>query len=153
VYGYTVDATIRIGFSIYQVLAVLTAMIAVTAIDVFLYRGAPSLGAIQWGKMPIRAQYILITLAVTFTWLMGLMGYARNAIRQHWHIYQVVQDTSPDAFSPTLGFAALVISVCVLMFMGLIAFIFWLGRLGDKKEIETTPAPTLEPGSATATAK
>ena len=147
VYGYYVEAVIRIGFSVYQVLAVLTALISVTAIDVYLLQGAPDFGAIQWGRMPVRSQYILILLAVTFTWLMGLMGYARNAIRQHWHIYQIVQDTSVDAFSPTLGFAAQVISVCVLLFIGLVGFIFWLGNLGQKIEvIEPVPVPTfLEP--------
>jgi hypothetical protein len=143
VYGYFVEAVVRIGFSIYQVLAVLSALISVSAIDILLYQGAPNFGAIRWGKMPVRSQYILILLAVTFTWLMGLMGYARNAIRQHWHIYQVVQDTSVDAFSPTLGFAARVISVCVLLFIGLVAFIFWLGNLGQKKEAaeETVTVP------------
>jgi hypothetical protein len=143
VYGYFVEAVVRIGFSIYQVLAVLSALISVSAIDILLYQGAPNFGAIRWGKMPVRSQYILILLAVTFTWLMGLMGYARNAIRQHWHIYQVVQDTSLDAFSPTLGFAARVISVCVLLFIGLVAFIFWLGNLGQKKEAaeETVTVP------------
>lgn len=139
IYGYYVDAITRIGFSIYQVLAVLTALGSVTAIDIFLFQGAPDVGTIQWGKMPIRSQYILILLAVTFTWLMGLMGYARNAIRQHWHIYQVVQDTSPQAFSPTLGAAAQVISVCVLLFLALVGFIFWLGRLS-----ETVPAASVE---------
>ena len=163
VYGYAVEATVRIGFSVYQVLAVLTALISVTAIDVFLFRGAPNLGAIQWGKMPVRAQYILILLAVTFTWLMGLMGYARNAIRQHWHIYQVAQDTSADAFSPTLGFAATVISVCVLLFLALIGFIFWLGNLGEKRaavsestltDIHPISTPAIrEPGPVPATAK
>ena len=145
VYGYFVDAVTRIGFSVYQVLAVLTALISVTGIDIYLYREAPDFGTIQWGKIPGRAQYILILLAVTFTWLMGLMGYARNAIRQHWHVYQVIQDTSVDAFSPTLGFAARVISVCVLLFLALISVIFWLGHLGEKKEaeeiIETVPTP------------
>ncbi len=163
VYGYQVEATIRILFSIYQVLAVLTALISVTAIDVFLFRGAPNLGAIRWGKMPARAQYVLIVLAVAFTWLMGLMGYARNAIRQHWLVYQVVQDTSVDAFSPTLGFAAQVISICVLLFLGLIGFIFWLGNLGEKKTAAGEPLPAdlypisapamREPGPAPATAK
>lgn len=145
VYGYLVDSATRIGFSVYQVLAVLTALISVTAIDVYLYRGAPDIGSIQWGKMPSRAQYILILLAVTFTWLMGLMGYARNAIRQHWHIYEIVQDTSVDAFTPSLGFASWVISVCVLVFLGLIGFIFWLGNLGETKEkkvVDSVSVPT-----------
>ena len=149
VYGYFVEATVRIGFSVYQVLAVLTALIMCTTIDIYLFKGAPDIGSINWGKIPVRAQYVLILLAVTFTWLMGLMGYARNAIRQHWHIYEVLQDTSVDAFSPTLGFAALVISVCVLLFLGLIGFIFWLGSLGEKKPIAppTSMTPETVPAS------
>jgi cytochrome bd-type quinol oxidase subunit 1 len=153
IYGYYVEAIVRIGFSVYQVLAVLTALISVTAIDIFLFQGAPNLGRIQWGKMPARSQYVLILLAVTFTWLMGLMGYARNAIRQHWHIYQVMQDTSPDAYSPPLGYAAQVISICVLLFLGMIAFIFWLGNLGEKKGVEekiteAVPIPARAPAEA-----
>ena len=31
-------------------------------------------------------QYVLIFIAVTFTWLMGLMGYVRSGLRQHWHV-------------------------------------------------------------------
>ena len=151
IYGYYVDAIIRIGFSVYQVLAVLTALISVTAIDIYLFSNAPNIGTIRWGKMPIRSQYILILLAVTFTWLMGLMGYARNAIRQHWHIYQVVQDTSVDAFSPNLGFAAQVISICVLLFLALVGFVFWIGQLSERKVVEEavetvpTPAPVARP--------
>jgi len=148
IYGYSVDAITRIGFSVYQVLAVLTALISVTVIDIYLFKGAANIGSIQWGKMPERSQYILILLAVTFTWLMGLMGYARNAIRQHWHIYEVLQDTSVDAFSPTLGYASLVISVCVILFLALIGFIFWLGHLGERAEevvVETVPIPLPAP--------
>jgi hypothetical protein len=157
IYGYYVEAIIRIGFSVYQVLAVLTALISVTAIDVFLLQGAPDLGTIRWGKMPGRSQYVLILLAVTFTWLMGLMGYARNAIRQHWHVYQVIQDTSPEAYSPTLGYAAQVISICVLLFLGMIGFIFWLGNLSEKKvveeveeAIEAVPTPARVPAGVAA---
>ena len=40
VFGYFVEAEVRIGFSIPQVLSVLTAMVSVTVIDVFLFRGA-----------------------------------------------------------------------------------------------------------------
>jgi cytochrome bd-type quinol oxidase subunit 1 len=72
-------------------------------------------------------------LAITFTWLMGLMGYFRSAIRQHWHVYGIIRDTSPDAFSPTLGYAANVVSVTTVIFLGFLLFIFWLGGLGDKK--------------------
>jgi len=134
IYGYFVEASVRIGFSVYQVVSVLVAMVAMTAIDIPLMRGAESTGETQWGKIPPISQYCLIFIAVTFTWLMGLMGYVRSGLRQHWHVYGVLQDTTPDAFTPTLGFATKVISVCVLLFFALIAFVFWLASLHDKKD-------------------
>ncbi|MCK5447869.1 MAG: hypothetical protein KAJ43_06970, partial [Gemmatimonadetes bacterium] len=132
VYGYFVTAIVRIGFSVYQVLAVLAAMVFVILIDIAIMRGATSRGAIQWGRMPARSQYALFILGVTFTWLMGLMGFARSGIRQHWHVYEVIRDTSLQAATPALGPAATMISVCVLIFLGLVAVIFWLGGLVEK---------------------
>ncbi len=69
--GYFVEADVRIGYSVYQVMAVILAMIAITALDLFLFFGARSLGAVQWGKMPRRSQYVLVLLAVAFTRLGG----------------------------------------------------------------------------------
>jgi len=71
--------------------------------------------------MPARAQYALFFICITFAWTMGLMGYVRAGMRQHWHVYGVMRDTSVDAFTPTLGFAANVISVTVLIFFLFIA--------------------------------
>ncbi|HEX2164474.1 MAG TPA: cytochrome ubiquinol oxidase subunit I, partial [Thermoanaerobaculia bacterium] len=130
--GYFVSAEVRIGLSIPMVLSVLFAMLIVTVIDVFVLRGGREV-PVRWGEMPARAQYVLIFLAVTFTWLMGLMGYVRSGLRQHWHVYGVIRDTSPDAFTPTLGFATRVVSVTVLIFFVLIGFVFWLAALGHKK--------------------
>jgi hypothetical protein len=130
--GYFVEAIVRIGYSVYQVLAVLACIVGATVIDVMLGRGAESRGAIQWGKMPPRSQYALFILVVTFTWLMGLMGFARSGIRQHWHVWQVMQDTSKYAATPALGHAAVMISVCVLIFLALVGFVFWLGGLAEK---------------------
>jgi cytochrome bd-type quinol oxidase subunit 1 len=132
VYGYFVEAIVRIGFSVYQVAAVLACIVGVTAIDLFLVRGAETRGEIRWGQMPARAQYALFVLAVTFTWLMGLMGFARSGIRQHWHVWEVMRDTSPQAFTPALGYAANMISACVLIFLSLVGFIFWLGTLAEQ---------------------
>ncbi len=131
VYGYFVEANVRIGLSVPQVGSVLFAMVAVTAIDVLMYRNAKSLGETHWGRIHPASQYVLIFLAVTFTWLMGLMGYVRSGLRQHWHVYGVIRDTSPDAFTPTLGFATKVVSVTVLAFFLLIGFVFWLASLSE----------------------
>lgn len=134
IYGYFVPTALRIKMSVPQVITVLVTMVAVTIIDVFMFRGAKITSGIQWGKMPKIAQYALFFTAITFTWLMGLMGYVRSGLRQHYHVYGVMQDTSPDAFTPTLGFAAGVVSVTVLLFFLLVAFVFWLASLTSKKD-------------------
>ncbi|MGH7461684.1 MAG: cytochrome ubiquinol oxidase subunit I, partial [Longimicrobiales bacterium] len=138
IYGYhpSVTAIERIGFSVYQVGAVLVTIVAVMVIDVLMARGSESRGEIRWGHMPARSQYALFILVVTFTWLMGLMGFARSGIRQHWHVWEQMRDTSPQAATPALGYAATVISSCVLIFLSLIAFIFWLGGLVEKPVLE-----------------
>jgi cytochrome bd-type quinol oxidase subunit 1 len=148
VYGYFVSAIVRIGFSVYQVLAVLLTIIGVMVLDVLLLRGARPMGEIRWGQMPERSQYALFVLAVTFTWLMGLMGFARSGIRQHWHVFEVMRDTSVDAATPALGYAAIVISVCVLVFLSLVAFIFWLSELGTPKAVEYPRAVPAAPTPA-----
>lgn len=130
--GYFVEAAVRIRLSVPQVLSVLGAMALVTAIDVPLLKGSKR-AATRWGQISHRSQYALIVLAVTFTWLMGLMGYVRSGLRQHWHVYGIVRDTSVDAFTPTLGFATKVVSTTVLIFLALIGFVFWLAGIAGKK--------------------
>ena len=135
VYGYFVSAIVRIGFSVYQVLAVLATIVVVMVLDVMLLKNARAMGEVRWGQMPDRSQYALFILAVTFTWLMGLMGFARSGIRQHWHVFEVMRDNSVDAATPALGYASIMISLCVLIFLSLVAFIFWLAELGQSKAV------------------
>jgi len=148
VYGYFVESIVRIGFSVYQVLSVLGAIVLIMAIDIPMFRGARSTGAIRWGKIAPRSQYVLILLAVTFAWLMGLMGFARSGVRQHWHVYGVMRDTSPDAVTPALGYAANVITLVTAVFFAFVLFIFWLGGLGEKGKAEAhKAAPVMAGGS------
>ncbi|HSC71608.1 MAG TPA: hypothetical protein VLH58_09660, partial [Candidatus Methylomirabilis sp.] len=142
VYGYFVESIVRIGFSVYQVLAVLIAIVMTMAIDIPMFRGAEATGSIRWGRIATRSQYVLILLAVTFTWLMGLMGFARSGIRQHWHVYGVIRDTSPEAWTPALGYAAKMISSVTIVFFALVMLIFWLGGLGEKRKVPAGAAPS-----------
>ena len=137
VYGYFVPAAVRVGLSKYQPLMVGVFMILFMALEVPIFRGAKSLGEIRWGKMPRLSQYVLFFLAVTFTWLMGLMGYIRSGIRQHWHVYQVMKDTSENAFIPTHGFATMVVSIIVIIFFLLVSMVFALAMRSELKERET----------------
>jgi len=67
---------------------------------------------------------------------MGLMGYVRSGLRQHWHVYGVIRDRSVDAFTPTLGFATKVVSVTVLLFFLLIGIVFWISSLHDRPDFQ-----------------
>ena len=147
VYGYFVETTVRIKLSVPQVLSVLFAMVSITAVDVFLFHGAKKTGEVRWGRIPPISQYVLIFIAVTFTWLMGLMGYVRSGLRQHWHVYGVIRDRSVDAFTPTLGFATKVVSVTVLMFFALIAFVFWITSLHDRPSYEERTEASRQPAA------
>ena len=134
---------------VFRVRQVLACIVGVTVIDVLMLRGAGSRGEIRWGQMPERSQYAIFVLAITFTWLMGLMGFARSGIRQHWHVWEVVRDTSDFAATPALGYAANMISVCVVIFLGMVALIFWLGGLAEQVGGGSKPqaAPPLTPQS------
>jgi len=142
VYGYFVESIVRIGFSVYQVLAVLAAITLTIIIDIPMFRGAQSTGSIRWGRIALRSQYVLILLAVTFAWLMGLMGFARSGIRQDWHVYGVIRDTSPEAWTPALGYAAKMISLVTIVFFALVILIFWLGGLGERQKLPVNAAST-----------
>ncbi|HHT9125535.1 MAG TPA: cytochrome ubiquinol oxidase subunit I [Candidatus Brocadiia bacterium] len=125
---------IAIRYSIYQVLPVIGCIIGVMGIDIPLFKKSKPLGGIRWGEMPVRSQYILFLIAITFTLLMGLMGFVRSGIRGPWHVYGVMKDASEAAFTPTLGFATTVISIVTVIFFGFIAFVFWLSQFGGTRK-------------------
>ncbi len=134
IYGYFVPAAVRVGLSVYQPLMVGAFMILFLVLDVPISRGAKSLGEIRWGQMPRISQYVLFFLAATFTWLMGLMGYIRSGIRQHWHVYQVMKDTSEGAFIPSHGFATMVVSIIVIVFFLFVSMVFAMAMRSELKE-------------------
>ncbi len=138
VYSYMVPAVVRVKIiSPIQFGIFFLAIIAIYVLDSLMYKNARTLGEPRWGQMPERSQYALIAMMVTFTWLMGLMGYIRSGGRQHWHIYGIMKDTSPEAYLPTHGFASLVVSAVTLIFFALVASLFWsimkYEKLGGEK--------------------
>ncbi len=132
-HGYFTNTVYKVAASIPQVITTLIIIVVSTALDYAIYRKSTPVGPVHWGRVPGRAQYALFLLAVAFTWLMGLMGYIRSGIRQHWHVVDIVRDNSPDAFTPTLGYAANVVSMGTVLFMALVIFVFWIATLGGRK--------------------
>ena len=137
-----------------QWLILMSGLILVTAIDVLLFRGARSLGAIRWGEVTARSQYALIALCVTIVLTMGLMGFVRSGLREDWHIYGVMRDTSQWGFTPTTAVMTQMVGAITLVFLAAVAFLFWLSGLSDKEDVLTGPGdplprrPVLEPAGS-----
>ena len=138
VWGYFVPAIIRINyFSTSQVLIVIGVMLTITPLTALLLKSAKTTTEMVWGKMPPRAGYSLVLNAIMVILLMTLMGYARSSSRVHWHVYGVLRDTSQYAFSPALGYASGIMSLCTFFFCMIVAFIFWVATMGDKAKVAT----------------
>jgi cytochrome d ubiquinol oxidase subunit I len=132
-YGYFTNTVYKVTASIPQVLTTLVIIIVALIFDSFIYKGAKEVAPLHWGRVSNRSQYALFLLAVAFTWLMGLMGYIRSGIRQHWHVYGIFRDNSVDAFTPDLSFAANTVSAATILFMAMVIFVFWLASVSGKK--------------------
>jgi cytochrome d ubiquinol oxidase subunit I len=125
-YSYLVSASVRVKvLSPIQFGLFFVSLIALYVLDTYMYKGAKIIGEPRWGKMPERSQYALIAITVTFTWLMGMLGYMRAGARQYWHVYGVMKNTSPDAYLPTHGYASVVVTIVTLLFFLLIGLVFW----------------------------
>jgi hypothetical protein len=127
----------------------MSCLVLVTALDIVLLRGAETIGVIRWGKMTVRSQYALILLVVGAVMLMSLMGFIRSGLREDWHIFGVLRDTSAGAATPNMAEMARVIAGIVAAFIALTAFVFWLAGLGEKGDVEegtmmpmAAPTPT-----------
>ena len=135
VYGFVVmerASPFLRNVAVSQFLQLISCLILVTAIDMFLFRGAKEIGKLRWGRMTVRSQFALLALTFIITMNMGLMGFIRSGLRGDWHIFGVMRDTSEWAFTPSNFTMTQMVGLTVLMFMIGIAFMFWLGGIAGK---------------------
>lgn len=154
VYGFYLPASIRVALSTPQAVTTLTVVLLGIALNQAMLRGATLHGPVQWGKMSVRGMGGLFGLAAAFTWVMGLMGYIRSSGRLAWHVNEVMSDVSPWAFTPSLGFAAKMVTVNMVIFWGSVLFLFWICQRGrqpvmreemdDDKGTAFLPTPSQE---------
>ncbi|MBT4807457.1 MAG: hypothetical protein HON79_08415, partial [Acidiferrobacteraceae bacterium] len=143
VYGFVVmekASPFLRNIAVSQFLQLISCIILVTAIDIYLFRGARELGKLQWGKMTVRSQYALLLLTFVITMNMGLMGFIRSGLRGDWHIFGVMRDTSPWSYTPSNYTMTEMVSLAVLVFMVGVAFMFWLGGIAAKNKAPDEPA-------------
>jgi hypothetical protein len=135
VYGYIVTTAANPflrQLAAAQWLILMTALILVTAIDLAMYRGARSYGGIRWGDVTARSQYALVSLCVIIIMTMGMMAYVRSGLRENWHIYGVLEDTSRWAYTPSIGVMVEMVGGITIVFLLAISFLFWIAGLSGR---------------------
>ncbi|MCC7326799.1 MAG: cytochrome ubiquinol oxidase subunit I [Burkholderiales bacterium] len=148
VYGYFAPAEVRIKTSIWQIIVLMIGIVATFALDLVLLRGARTVAEVRWGTLPRRGHYVLIMLAFVIVWLMALMGYARSGVRLNWHVYGILQDTSPGAGLPSLGEVAVIITAITFIFFVMLAAAFAISGLAKAPDAASGGdgrAPALAP--------
>jgi hypothetical protein len=103
-HGYFTNTVYKVAASIPQVLTTLIIIAVSISLDTLMYRGAREVAPLKWGRVPDRG-----------------------------HVTDVFRDNSPDAFTPTLGYAANVVSVGTILFMAMVIFVFWLSQVSTRK--------------------
>ncbi|WP_447984445.1 cytochrome ubiquinol oxidase subunit I [Nitrospira sp. Nam74] len=133
VYGFYLPASVRVGLSSPQAATTFTLLLVGLLLNRRMMRGALVHGPIQWGKISVRGMVTLFGLAAAFTWVMGLMGYIRSSGRLSWHVSDIMPDVSPWAFTPSLGFAAKMVTLNMVVFWLTALFLFWLSSRGERR--------------------
>jgi hypothetical protein len=97
-------------------------LVFVTVLNYIMYNRAIRQGTIVWGKIDFASQFVLIFLAFSAIWTMGLMGAVRSLLRKYFHTYNLVPDFTPESFTPTLAYSAWWITAITLMFYIVVSF-------------------------------
>jgi hypothetical protein len=119
-------------------------LVFVTVVNYIIYNRAINQGTIVWGKIDFVSQFVLVFLAFTSIWTMGLMGAVRSLLRKYFHTYNLLPDFTPESFTPTLSYSAWWITAITVAFYAVVSFaIFVTLRPTEAKSHapEGTPAP------------
>jgi cytochrome bd-type quinol oxidase subunit 1 len=115
-------------------------LVFVTICNYILYNRALQRGRIVWGKIDFVAQFVLVFLAFSAIWTMGLMGAVRELTRKYFHVFNLQYDFTPESFTPTLAYSSWVITGITLTFYIVVSFAIVLTlRTGKDKAHAEAP--------------
>jgi cytochrome bd-type quinol oxidase subunit 1 len=97
-------------------------LVFVTVVNYVLYNRAIRQGTIVWGKIDFASQFVLIFLAFSAIWTMGLMGAVRSLVKKYFHTYNLVPDFTAESFTPTLTYSAWWVTGITLVFYLIVSF-------------------------------
>jgi hypothetical protein len=119
-------------------------LVFVTVVSYIIYNRAITQGTIVWGKIDFASQFVLIFLAFSSIWTMGLMGAVRSLLRKYFHVYNLVPDFTTESFTPTLSYSAWWITGITLVFYLVVSFAILVTlRVSEAKSYapEASPVP------------
>lgn len=123
-------------------LGAIFSLVFVTVVNYIVYGRAIRRGTIAWGKIDGVSQFVLIFLAFTSIWAMGLMGAVRSLLRKFFHAYNLVPDFTAESFTPTLSYSAwLITGITVFFFIVVSVAVFLALRSLEAKEREPQGVP------------
>ena len=97
-------------------------LIFVTVVNYVIYNRAVSQGTSVWGKIDFASQFVLVFLAFSAIWTMGLMGAVRSLLRKYFHAYNLLPDFTAESFTPTLSYSAWWITGITVTFFAVVSF-------------------------------
>lgn len=117
-------------------------LVFVTVVNYVIYNRAIRQGTIVWGKIDFASQFVLVFLAFSAIWTMGLMGAVRSLLRKYFHTYNLVPDFTAESFTPTLSYTGWWTTAITVVFYLVVSFaIFVTLRTAEAK----APAPEGSP--------
>ncbi|MDE3118778.1 MAG: hypothetical protein KGL03_07155, partial [Nitrospirota bacterium] len=123
-------------------------LVFVTVMNYILYNRAIRQGTIVWGKIDFASQFVLIFLAFSAIWTMGLMGAVRSLLRKYFHTYNLLPDFTVESFTPTLSYAAWWITGITLVFYIVVSFAIVVTlRVADPKKGHASEAKPVPAGA------
>jgi cytochrome bd ubiquinol oxidase subunit I len=122
-------------------------LVFVTVVNYVLYNRAIKQGTIIWGKIDFASQFVLIFLAFTSIWTMGLMGAVRSLVRKFFHTYNLMPDFTAESFTPTLSYSAWWITGITIIFFTVVslAIVVSLRPLDWKAPVPDPKVPVPDP--------
>jgi cytochrome bd-type quinol oxidase subunit 1 len=97
-------------------------LVFVTVVNYVIYNRGINQGTIVWGKIDFISQFVLIFLAFSAIWTMGLMGAVRSLLRKYFHTYNLLPDFTAESFTPTLSYSAWWITGITVVFYAVVSF-------------------------------
>ena len=122
-------------------------LVFLTVVNYILYNRAIKQGTIVWGKIDFASQFVLIFLAFSAIWTMGLMGTVRSLTRKYYHVYNLLPDFTPESFTPTLAYSAWWITGTTLVFYAVVSFAIIVTLRSTDKKASVTQGEALPAGS------